>query len=159
MLKVNYGRIDNFGKKHVQMAVSNGLKEDIVFVPSVQIFAFEIHSGKKIDLLGAHFGAATCCVYHSCFQVFENYIFSFNYDSFGSFFFCVTSAGVDGHVLPCLSVLTSMNKVISICGVGPIFNITQIGHLLSLFPFIFPVSDRFSLLSLLVTCPKNIIFL
>jgi len=65
---VNYGRIDNFGKKHVQMAVSNGLKEDIVFVPSVQIFAFEIHSGKKIDLLGAHFGAATCCVYHSCFQ-------------------------------------------------------------------------------------------
>ena len=82
MLKVNYGKVYNVGKKHVQMAVSNGLKEDIVFVPSAHIFAFEIHSGKRISQLGGHYGAATCCLYHGCFQVFQNSTFSFNFHSF-----------------------------------------------------------------------------
>ena len=36
---------------------------------------------------------------------------------------CVMPKGVDDHALPNFSTFTSMNKVISICGVGPMFNI------------------------------------
>ena len=63
----------------------------------------------------------------------------------------VMPKSINGHALPNLSLFISMNKAIPICGFGPIVNIVQIGHPLSpsgFFPFIFPVSNRFYMLSL-----------
>lgn len=66
---VNYGRVYNLGRKHVQLAVSNGLSQDLVFVPSDNnIIVFELYTGKRLAKLVGHYGNVNCCYYDKHFQ-------------------------------------------------------------------------------------------
>ena len=69
-LQVNYGSVYNLSKKHVQLAVTRELSQDIVFVPTENNIAmFDIFSGKKLGYLTGHYGNVNCCLYENCFQV------------------------------------------------------------------------------------------
>ncbi|XP_065069922.1 DNA excision repair protein ERCC-8-like [Rhopilema esculentum] len=66
---VNYGSVYNLSKKHVQLAVTRELNQDIVFVPTENNIAmFDIFSGKKLGFLTGHYGNVNCCLYENCFQ-------------------------------------------------------------------------------------------
>ena len=73
-------------KKHVQVAISNDLSHDIVFVPSDKdIEMFEIFSGKKISKLQGHYGNVNCCHYDRNLQAsLLNFLISYETNFFKS---------------------------------------------------------------------------
>eukprot|EP00112_Aurelia_sp_Birch-Aquarium-sp1_P011298 Seg2376.3 transcript_id=Seg2376.3/GoldUCD/mRNA.D3Y31 product="DNA excision repair protein ERCC-8" protein_id=Seg2376.3/GoldUCD/D3Y31 len=66
---VNYGKICNLSKKHVQIAISKDLCKDIVCIPSEKdVKMFKIFSGKKMTKLQGHYGNVNCCYYNHSSQ-------------------------------------------------------------------------------------------
>lgn len=66
---INYGKVKNDVKKHVEFATSCNSKPSLAFVPSEgNIYVLELFTGRLINVLHGHFNSVNCCFYREMYQ-------------------------------------------------------------------------------------------
>ncbi|KAK6179260.1 hypothetical protein SNE40_011663 [Patella caerulea] len=62
---VNYGNIENDGRKSIKFSLSSGACPDVIFVPDdSNLTMLDLHGGNQIKTLRGHYNQVNCCVFH-----------------------------------------------------------------------------------------------